>query len=113
MAANHAMKVRIIIPDAAATQLNFPAFRRLAQFRAGIAVDDPDSGLLAALWAFAFPEVHIFQKRYSSVYQSAHSCRADSSACLACSINGSGANEKKRSLLPMSWVKASIDSCRA
>ena len=60
MAAGLAMEIGIIIPNAAATQLNFPAFRRLAQFRAGIAVDDPHAGHLLALWAFISHGIHIF-----------------------------------------------------
>ena len=55
-----AMEVWVIIPNAAAAQLNFPAFSRLGEIRPRIAVNDPHSGRLAALWTFVFPEVHIF-----------------------------------------------------
>ena len=60
MAAGLAMEVRITVRHAAASQLDLTPFSRFAQVRAGVTVDDPQSGHLPALWAFISFGVHIF-----------------------------------------------------
>ena len=60
IAAGLTLEIGIIVRDAASAQFDFTAFGRLTEIRAGIAIDDPYPGLLAAFGTFIPSHVHTF-----------------------------------------------------